>query len=553
MKKIKIILFFALSVSYFSCNDATDIVQDGEFNESATFQSVDDMDRFLSSVYANLSLKSQIAFTTIFTDEVGIGSANAGQNLDLYKFFLTNNDNYADAIWLNNYTVINYANRVLRGSTRFTPSAADLPRYNSILAEARALRAWGHFQLLCYYSADMKDDSSLGVILMDRVPSLEEDLPRNTTGEVFGLIESDLQYAQDNLINPTDAQAYFYVTKTFIDAFRARMYAYRGNYPQALTYAQKVIDESGLTLTPAGFINTTTAAATSPLNYNAFSGQATTNSPYRKLFADGIQGETIFGLSRVQGNGTIADIWFTNSTQLGGSPLHDMGRNLYNMLWDQNNDGVIAAPNTPVNQIQPDDHDIRSRAFIDRTAIVAVNPATVGNYKNGDVLCIDKYPGKPTGSGVALLNDHKVIRLSEMYLIKAEALAASGNLNGASNSVASVLKQIRDVRTFEIRNNTGVVIQPALPSALANYGNATDAWADILKERRKELCFEGHRYVDLRRLGGLANVSIDRYYRDCDENNVPVCTLPLTDHRFVLPIPIAEIIANNNIQQNPEY
>jgi hypothetical protein len=533
MKKIKLILFFALGAALFSCEDATDIIQPGEFGEAATFQSVDDMDRFLhGDVYSSVSMRPEVGFTSIFTDEVGIGSSNAGQNLDLYKFFLTNNDGFADQIWAANYLTVNRVARLIRGAQRINPTADEQARYNSIIAEAKALRAFANLQLLAYFSEDMKNDSSQGVILLDRVPSITEELPRNTTGEIFDFIESDLTDAEANIVNHTGADAYFYVSTNMITALRARMYAYRGDYPQALTYAQQAIDNSGLTLTPAGTYTTSTV----------FYNPTTTTSPYRKMWADELQGEIIFGLSRVPPNdGAIANLYYTNSTKISGAPLHDMGRNLFNLLADQNQDGTIS---NPVGAPVQGDHDIRSRAFLDPTSVVAANPETVLTWKTGDVLCIDKYPGK-TGTGAALINNQKVFRLSEMFLIKAEALASSGDLAG----VAAVLKQIRDVRTFATAS------QPAQPQPLPDYaGNTSAAWADILLERRKELCFEGHRYIDLRRLGPLANnATIDRFHRDCEDNNLPQCTVPLGDHRYILPIPIAEIIGNSNIQQNPEY
>ena len=148
---------------------------------------------------------------------------------------------------------------------------------------------------------------------------------------------------------------------------------------------------------------------------------------------------------------------------------------------------------------------------------------------------IDKYPGK---AGLDLINDLKIFRLSEMYFIKAEALVSEGDLAGA----AAIIKTIRDVRNR------------LAPQPLPVYANATAAWADILKERRIELCYEGHRYIDLKRLGALAGgLTIDRYTRDCE--TVQTCSIPLTDYRFTVPIPINEINTNPNIraQQNPGY
>ncbi len=535
MKKLKILLLLIVSAFYLSCEDAYKIEQDGEYQEDVTFLKLSDMESYLSTVYASTSVNSELVFTSLFTDEVGISTANAGQNIDLYKFFLNNNDGYASAIWITHYSAINNANRLLRGAARIVPSSDEVARYNSILAEARALRAFAHFQLLSYYSEDLKNDSSLGIMIVDRVPLISEDLqlPRSTTGEVYAFIEADLQFAEEFL---GTGQSYYYFSKNALAALRAKMYAYRGNYPLAETYADQLIYSSGLTLTPAGFF----------VNNTTFYNPVTTTSPYKKMWSDNLQGEIIWGLSRLPGEGGPAGTWFTNNTSRSGSPFHDMGRNLFNLLADQNQDGVVSNPLTVTN---PTDHDIRAKAFIDPSSTISPAPATVQNYINVDVLAIDKYPGKAGDAG-ALTNDLKVFRLSEMYLIKAEARIAAGDLQGA----ATLLKTIRDVRTYETRNSAGVVLQPAVPAPLPEYANATEAWADVLLERRKELAFEGHRYIDLKRLGDLAGgKSIDRYFRDCTENNAPICTLPLSDYRFRLPVPIDELIGNANIQQNPGY
>ena len=219
-----------------------------------------------------------------------------------------------------------------------------------------------------------------------------------------------------------------------------------------------------------------------------------------------------------------------------GGPFHDMSRSLYNLL-------DSAAGNPLATGVAG---DIRALAFIDPTSKVdQQGPVLIGtagaapfydvdtNYQSNDVLLIDKYPGK---AGLDLINDLKIFRLSEMYFIKAEALVNESDLPGA----AAIIKAIRDVRN---RTNPN---QP-----LPVYATATAAWADILKERRIELCYEGHRYIDLKRLGALANVGIDRYARDCE--TVQTCSIPLTDHRFTVPIPINEINTNSNMQQNPEY
>ena len=125
-----------------------------------------------------------------------------------------------------------------------------------------------------------------------------------------------------------------------------------------------------------------------------------------------------------------------------------------------------------------------------------------------------------------------------MVLILAECEVASSNLTAA----ATLVRSIRTARTF-------AAPAPALPV----YATAQAAWADILLERRKELAFEGHRYLDIKRLAALAgNQGITRDNTDDDIPNQPL-TLALSDYRFTLPIPQLEVAGNVNIQQNPGY
>jgi hypothetical protein len=70
---------------------------------------------------------------------------------------------------------------------------------------------------------------------------------------------------------------------------------------------------------------------------------------------------------------------------------------------------------------------------------------------------------------------------------------------------------------------------------------------DILSERRKELAFEGDRYLDLQRL--KRDVVRSSNYPASARN------IPYSNFRRVLPIPQSELDANSTIksQQNPQY
>jgi hypothetical protein len=109
--------------------------------------------------------------------------------------------------------------------------------------------------------------------------------------------------------------------------------------------------------------------------------------------------------------------------------------------------------------------------------------------------------------------DVPVVRLAEMYLVRAEANSRLNTSVGAT--------PLADVNTVRARAGA-----PAL---------ATVDLSAILLERRLELAFEGQQIADLKRTG--RNVGTTAY----NANNL------------VLPIPQREIDTNKNLVQNPGY
>lgn len=545
------ILFLSLFAMLFSCNDATDIIQKGELNDARLFTNVANMQLFMNEVYDRINLETDIMVSSKLSDEIAIGTGLTVN--DTQRFFVVTTNPEADAIWSSHYQLINYCNRVIRGGTLFTPTTpADIAQYNSILAQARALRAFAHFELMVYFSTDLADPNALGVMLVDRVPTAQEDFPRSTNGALFTFIENDLAFAVANLGTPnagaapvTAANAYKYVNLNMINAFKARMYLYRKQYPQALTAADAVIGARPLstsivsvanfpptsaTIPPVGSAagsttintspNTTPAQAVQRALYQVDQWTSTASPEYRKIWVDAAQGEVLWAIDRQNNRTNWGSQYNTNGSYLSGGPLYDMGRNLFNLYTQPLGGGA---------------EDFRRWSFVDRSSTISATPATA--TRQTEVIVIDKYPGK-AGSHTA--NDLKVFRTSEIYFIKAECLVRAGDRPGA----AALIQQVRQARNY--------VAGAVVPTPV--YASDAAAFADILTERRKELAFEGHRYIDLKRLGADAGVTgTDRDATDAVNSNAtsPVNIL-LGDYRFTLPIPQEERNVNN-IPQNPQY
>lgn len=235
---------------------------------------------------------------------------------------------------------------------------------------------------------------------------------------------------------------------------------------------------------------------------------------YVDMFLDNGNGEVIFKLERTIGDsydrqgstGTAAaggwagaNFAFVNGT-IDGSPYFEMSNSLFNLL----NPG-----------------DVRYDVNVNNTS-------DIGN----NILVIGKYPGS---EGQPLMNDLKIFRASEMMLIRAEAAAEAGNLANA----AGFIDQLTDARF-------------GIDGTAPTYASQQEAFTDILNERRMELAYEGHRWVDLKRLGQKAGIpGIIRDPADCEVNGA--CALPIDDYRFTGPIPLVELDANPNIQQNQSY
>ena len=120
----------------------------------------------------------------------------------------------------------------------------------------------------------------------------------------------------------------------------------------------------------------------------------------------------------------------------------------------------------------------------------------------------------------------KVIRLAELYLIRAESRAKIGtNIAGAQDDLDMVHQ--RAVATAADNADTGVALEDA-----------------IFMERRLELAFEGQRLWDLMR------TKQDIVRTDCTSE---ICLITYGSDTVILPIPQNERDANPNIDQNPGY
>ncbi len=199
--------------------------------------------------------------------------------------------------------------------------------------------------------------------------------------------------------------------------------------------------------------------------------------------------------------------------EITSDAVNNNGTNALSYFYDQAGYGDALAADDLYNKYTAT--DVRRNLFI------------TGTRAGLTVRIVNKYSNTNTAADK---DDTKVIRYSEILLTLAEAYYRTNDETNARLYLNMVAQQ-RDP-SFTGYTSTG--------TALLN---------DILLERRKELAFEGMRYLDLQRLDlDVVRVNINNNYV-----GVTPTLIEADNFRRIYPIPQAERDANPNIEQNEGY
>ena len=474
MKKRYIYLVATAMMLFASCEDATDIFPVDQVVAEDALTTPEDIEVAASGAFSAYNPQLLIQFSSRFTDDLRLGGANGGQGVNEINQQITANSGIVNGIYTSYYAAINRANRVLDAINELSGGALNPSQIESLRnleGQMLALRALSHFDLLTLFAPSYDNDTDLAVPYIDFVVTFE--LPaRNTVGEVFSAIEADLATAEGLL--QSDSKLFF--NPDFVTALRAKIALFRGDNQAAISLSNQLIAQIPLA----------------------------NRSQYMEMYFDRDDTEVIYKLPRTVADPRVGGLFYFTGT--GGAFL-EMSFGLFSSL---------------------DPQDVRFDVLVDDDmdggAIDPVsNPPTT--------IFIKKYPGRDGQFG---LNDIKMYRISEQYLILAEAQARAGQLSQA----AATIDILRDARYGNDQ------VAPV-------YGTLLDAINDILTERRIELAYEGHRFIDIRRNRAITNTGVVRDMADC--GGPTPCVLVVNDFRFTLPIPQAEIDINPNVVQNDGY
>lgn len=484
MKRINILLAGLLVFSLSSCSDFLDVEPTNLGDSKTSIQTPADAQVMINGIMRNMTSADYYGRNFIMYGDAKGGDMavySQGRGLDgFYSFNHSPSVGSNSGFWSQIYNGILQTNTLLEAISKL--EAAGATGFNSTKGQALTARAIMYFDLVRLYGKAYDDDKSSYGVPNITVPLDAAAQPlRATVEQNYTQILSDLQAAAP-LLGKTRSNGYLNYYANL--AMQARVYLYMKDHANALKAAKEIIDSKVYTL---------------------YSNAAWVDS-WKNQFGS----EAIFELGMVPlendlANGSLG-MYLRRKGHGGSAAL-----------------GMFMASDYYLARLGQDPLDVRW-GVLSNDEVATTRMGALYKYSGSTTLVGDKNGASSTAVNI------KVIRLSEIYLIAAEAALPT--------DAAKAAEYLNEIRKRS----------PSLAPATA----ATVTLDMILDERSKELFGEGHRFFDMIRLNKditfndeLGGLSIPHRQK----------TINRSFHKTRLPIAESEINANPGLkaQQNQGY
>lgn len=370
---------------------------------------------------------------------------------------------------------------------------------NYVVAQALSLRGMFYLYLVNIYGQPYyynKDADGVPLKLNSGVENAP--IKRNSVAEVYEQIIKDLSEAEEifkNLPKEYQWQADRKASLPMAQLLLSRTYLYMEEWQKAAEYAEKVIHDHSFSLLD---LSTTTGFSVKENGYED-------NSTYTNYHS--------YTSPEV--------IWVFGNKNDITEIVKETGDN--NVTFFQASDSLM-------NCLQETPGDLRESRYVIR----ATSPMMVG----GQFIFTPLAYGKIGMHSYNNSSFGRSLRVSEAYLNAAEAYAMLYKTKQDASARTNALNKINDLRKYRFTAEDYKAIDLADADKLITF---------IHNERRRELCFENHRWFDLRRWG----MKELKHQWCLEDNTITTYVLEENDPGFTLPIPKVTLELNNNLVQNP--
>ena len=405
---------------------------------------------------------------------------NSGSGATIYKFGYESIQSTYFTMWQYYYITLNKANSLIENiQTLEVESSEDIATKNDILGQAYAVRALCHFDIARLYGYPyLKDNgASWGAVIAKEVLSPSEArVPRSTVAETYTAVEEDIALALPLLSKEKNNGHFNYWAAKML---QARVALYKGDWSTAYSASTEVISNS-----PYRLVSTS--------EYLAYWGvEGDLESVLELIVTNTGDIDSDGGFYTI-----YHDMWFEDK----GAGSDIIPTKKWRSLFENTPNDVRA------QWIQYDDPN--------------------GAYKQTGEYWLKKFIGNKDRGYTFRRNNPRVFRITEAYLIAAEAALELGKQSDADTYLHAVRYRA---------DNTATQVSATLDL--------------IQEERQKEFIGEGHRFFDVMRRGGKIVRDLNYDPRDFAGPQ----EIDWNDYRVVLPISSSERTIYPELQQNPQY
>ncbi|MGF1636311.1 MAG: RagB/SusD family nutrient uptake outer membrane protein [Cyclobacteriaceae bacterium] len=565
MKKLIYSLLIALFCAGCS-EDFLDISDPNSLNKDIYFNSVDDIDNQLITLYSNLHSisfygKRFNAFIVGNLDKTFDHSfINDPNRNELFQNNITSQNGLVNDLYRDLFKGIGIANDLLENVELLRQKdipEADREQLVLIEAQAKFLRGFFYFNIVNLWGRRPVDggyDGSLGGVPLVTSPIKTRagfNQPVATNGEVYAQIISDFKDAEDVLPEVWPSTDVARVTKWAAKGLLGKTYLFMEDYNNAKLHLKNVIDNSGKMLVDFDVYK------------DMFSGENEFND------------ESIFELAFVDNPNAGWGSWDNNSGQMHsmvagywvfepGNPLK-AGQTGWNNVYVH--DANLTEFGFELADTPDSPQELQSSEYIQKMKdeIATSDPRIrvnflipmidTLNWANGEKRIVARY-------GVEQLGDYNwmpgerhawsirkystitnsvyayrvqtgenmyLMRLADVYLLYAEAALQTGDEPGARFYINEVRARAYGNHDQDISSSGAQLLE------------------DLKQERFVELFGEGHRWFDIVRWGDGPDMMQKFESGRAGQINF---TAPRS---YFLPFPLREIETNQALKQHPEY
>jgi len=221
--------------------DVTNLAPEYKLDENSVVTDIPSAEKLLAGAYYTLRYDDMSGSIPYHTSLMGVNVSSIDPKNTPYLNNTVPTDNQVlnGSIYAGPYQMIQTANWVIEKTSALN---TNLPRKAGIIAEARFLRALGHFYILRLFGQFWDLNSSFGVEIRDK--SILPINARATVKDSYDFILADLneaiQHCPEYITGAKVKKGY--ATKLAAKAIKSRVLLYKGDYPGSALLAKEVMN-----------------------------------------------------------------------------------------------------------------------------------------------------------------------------------------------------------------------------------------------------------------------------------------------------------------------